>query len=404
MSSSFFNYIQPTIVHLGDDSEIPEALQNHYLVNLNIAGIKYFNDNYLLIQGVNGYEYMLTNIGEKIMISENIENIDIPRVYLCLSETLIKNDDAFRNWLISALRDNAIFYNGTEDFVPGVDYWLNDTLYNYLIENESQFCEPDLSKKLFDYLDGDYEITKYWQDIPEEVRYYTNFQYFYNKNYVYDHNTYSEDELDNLYSTFCKIILNETTLDNIITGTVNDIYYRTLNYYSAFKTDSTAVGINVILNSEFAPVTSYTTGCGCSTSTGTDIFSDYTNKSCSTKYDEAMFEYVKKMLSDVNFYKDWMYSENVDEIFPNEGMIKNLIQLLSEFEAADYDLSFSSSRPVYGCRCSDIQDTTDECNHKIIQNYIKVLTWVLNKQIDENTNKIKVYGQQFAGLLVKLQF
>lgn len=403
MSSSFFNYIQPTIVRLGDDSEIPEALQNHYLVNLNAVGIKYFNDNYLLVQGVNGYEYMLTNVGEKILISELTENIDVPRVYLCLSESLIKDDTAFRNWIIASLRDNAIFYNGTEDFVPGIDYWLNGTLYNYLIDNESQFCQPDLSRKLFDYLDGDYEITKYWQDLPEEVRYYTNFQYFYNKNYTYDHNTYSEEELDNFYSTFCKIILNETTLENIISGTVNDIYKRTLQYYSAFKTDSTSIGINVILNSDFAPATSYTTGCGCSTTTY-DSLSDYTAKSCSTKYDEAMFEYLKKMLADTDFYKDWMYSKNVNEIFPNEGMIKNLIQLLEEFEAADYDLSFNTSKPVYGCRCSDIQDVTDECNHKIIQNYIKVLNWVLNKQIDENTNKIKVYGQQFAELLVKLQF
>ena len=79
--------------------------------------------------------------------------------------------------------------------------------------------------------------------------------------------------------------------------------------------------------------------------------------------------------------------------------------LLEEFEATEYDLSFSQSKPMYWCNCTQsTMNATDKCNHETIQNYIKVLNWVRDGQIDENTNKIRVYGAKFAELLPKLIF
>ena len=88
MGKSFFNFIQPTIVRLSDDPEIPENLRNHYLVNLNVVGIQYFVDNYLLIEdGHGGYMYMLTNDFHKIRLSDTgLEGvIDVPRAYIVIN-------------------------------------------------------------------------------------------------------------------------------------------------------------------------------------------------------------------------------------------------------------------------------------------------------------------------------
>ena len=170
---SFFNYLQPSIVQLGKNDLIPDNLSYHYLINMNVIGIKYFETNFLLIHGENGdYEYMLTNDGEKLFVGNDEDNvkIDIPRIYLLPSEKIIEdNSDAFREFFIASLADNAIFYTGTDNFKPGVDYWMNKTLFDYIVEYESEVLgdkDPDLSYCLPNYLDGDYVVTQYWEQLP----------------------------------------------------------------------------------------------------------------------------------------------------------------------------------------------------------------------------------------------
>ena len=46
----------------------------------------------------------------------------------------------------------------------------------------------------------------------------------------------------------------------------------------------------------------------------------------------------------------------------------------------------------------------DDCNHKILEQYLKVLGYAVTNTIDANVNKIKVYGGQFAELLPYLIF
>ena len=60
---------------------------------------------------------------------------------------------------------------------------------------------------------------------------------------------------------------------------------------------------------------------------------------------------------------------------------------------------------VINCECpSPMTFTENACNYNIIQNYMKILDWIFNEQIDMNVNKIKIYGGQFAELLPNLQF
>ena len=119
-----------------------------------------------------------------------------------------------------------------------------------------------------------------------------------------------------------------------------------------------------------------------------------------------MYEYLLDMLSDIEFYKDWMYIENPEgEKIANDSLIEALITLLKEFEEVGYDLSFASKYLIHGNCCKDNQYTiNNEKNHTIIQNYIKVLQYVLSGCIDDNSNKISVYGRKFAKLLPKLSF
>lgn len=119
-----------------------------------------------------------------------------------------------------------------------------------------------------------------------------------------------------------------------------------------------------------------------------------------------MYEYLLNMLADAEFYKDWMYIENIEgQKVANDSLIEALLELLKEFEEIGYDLGFAGKYLIHGNCCKDNQYTTENYkNHSIIQNYIKVLNWVLDGCIDENTNKIAVYGKKFAELLPKLQF
>ena len=411
---SFFNYLQPSIVQLGKNDLIPDNLSYHYLINMNVIGIKYFETNFLLIHGENGdYEYMLTNDGEKLFVGNDEDNvkIDIPRIYLLPSEKIIEdNSDAFREFFIASLADNAIFYTGTDNFKPGVDYWMNKTLFDYIVEYESEVLgdkDPDLSYCLPNYLDGDYVVTQYWEQLPDELKNYTDFKYFYNKNIALENNSYDSSQLDNLYSTFFNIILKQCIVDEEkINEKQNIIYKQVMEYFANFMVDSASIGINLILNN-YQQISesqyNYNVSCGCNSSNSQKYLNS--QNSCFNMYVEAMKQYLKDMLGSLTFYKDWFYIQNGEEYIINYGAIDNLLELLKEFEEADYDLSFSQIRRLTGFNCENsVADYENSCNHAIIQNYMKVLEYIRSGAAETNVNKIKVYGQNFAELLPKLQF
>ena len=57
--NKFFNYIQPTIVRASFDEELPEKVRGRFFINMNVFGIKYFEENYILTENANNFQYLL---------------------------------------------------------------------------------------------------------------------------------------------------------------------------------------------------------------------------------------------------------------------------------------------------------------------------------------------------------
>ena len=410
MSANFYNYIQPSIIKCGNSENIPENLRNKFMININAMSIRWFVDNFMLIEDpdTGAYMYMITHDGEKLRLAEKEDSdvLDIPRAYIVLTDEFITNQTNFRDWIIASFADPATFGRGTEKFKIGIDYYINRTLYDYLKDKEEQLV-GDLSEDdvMPNYLNAGFNITEDYLLLDDSTISYSNYKYFYLKNKLSEL-TYSEDALNNLYSTFFNIILFYAVVsENDILKTNNQIYKKVIEYYKNFQFDDTLVSLELLLNNKISKIVpEYLTSC-CSNNQQNSQ-SQYTAISCSDIYRNSMYEYLLYMLSDIEFYKDWMYIENPEgEKIANDSLIEALITLLKEFEEVGYDLSFASKYLIHGNCCKDNQYTiNNEKNHTIIQNYIRVLQYVLSGCIDDNSNKISVYGRKFAELLPKLSF
>ena len=219
-----------------------------------------------------------------------------------------------------------------------------------------------------------------------------NIEYYQKLNKI-NNSQFTKDELDNFYITFCNFILNNTMLD--IYTENNYIYLSVLKYYANGKSDYAQTGLYTILNATYGAVTTNTySSCGCSSSKSTT-----NDKTCLDLYKDAMAEHLKKMLGDIKFYEDWFYLNNEEY---NKVIITGLTALIDEFLSLNYLLNFDKSK-MSKCNCDTISDSNN-CNVKIIEDYKNVLNWIKDNKTEENTNKIKVYGESFGELLPNLQF
>lgn len=317
---------------------------------------------------------------------------------------------------------------GSENLQLGVDYFVAAEVN----ENESEISFIDtecvMSTNINDYADLSYLKIK---DI-ENINYF-----IYNNTVDY---TFTSDELDSLNSTFMHIIQTDSELYSNVVLPIDFVYKNVIDYYANGQYDEAIILMNSIFNTQLTIVSNVST-CGCGTqsncvsnnsttnaiNTGTDLVSLDT-ATCIDKYKAAIFEWLMKMLSDVSFYCNWMFNELSDDgiKMPNEELIDKLIRLLEEFLASGYDLSnLNGCKKACGCghnksysndklnmlsgNCSDlsgeINSNADNCsNASIINNYIKVLNWVKHNEIDENKNKIYIYGKQFAEIFPLLSF
>ena len=412
MSTNFYNYIQPSIIKCSNSENIPENLRNKFMININAMSIRWFVDNFMLIEDPNtgAYMYMITHDGEKLELDEKDESdiLDIPRAYIVLTDDFITNQTNFRDWIISSFADPSTFGRGTENFKIGRDYYINRTLYDYLKEREEQFI-TDLTEDVVmpNYLNAGFNITEDYVLLDDGIISYNNYKYFYLKNKLSEL-VYNEDEFNNLYSTFFNIIMTYAILsESDAIKTNNQIYKKVIEYYKNFQFDDTLVSLELLLNNKINKILpEYLVSCCSNNQNSSNNQYQYTQISCSDIYKNSMFEYLLNMLSDIEFYKDWMYIENPEgEKIVNDSLIESLIKLLKEFEEVGYDLSFTDKYIIHCNCCKDNQYTlNNEKNHTIIQNYIRVLEYVLSGCIDDNSNKISVYGRKFAELLPKLSF
>ena len=422
--NTFYTHIQPNIVKFSDDEQIPEKLRCHYAINYNVWGIDYFYENYILQESEDG-AYLLLNENTFNFILEDAvseqEIIDIPRIYIMITDEFINGSDLFHQFVIEANKNFNVYGNGIPGFRPGKQYYLNTTLFNYLANNNYiELTDPDttdndenenyedyniLNNRLPNYLDQNANITKYFIDLSDDpIKDYTNLDYFNNKNGLLDNN-FDEETLKNFYSNLCNLIISYSNIKNhpdIYNKQKNQIYDLVLNYFSHLQNDAALMSLNLIMNSQYNNINIQNSNinCGCSEGSNQSI-----SQPCSQLYKQAMYIYLTDMFSDIEFYEDWfcIYLSE-DEKIPNDLMIETIQLFIKEFISLDFNLDFNSSA-IYNCDCrNQVSLNNSSYEYKKINNFLQILDWINNYQLEENSNKIKLYGSSFGELLPKLQF
>ena len=370
--------------------KIVKYKDNKYYININV-----------FVNNANIFGYSLYFLIDEKFYSSYRGN----EIYEFLSNLDLDSEDLFETLI-----------NGTESLIPGENYFLTGNLDN---------TEITMSSNINDY-----------EDISNiKIKDIDNISYFIYKNSSLE-NIFTEDELDNLNSIFMKLIQHYSERYNNITDTIDFLYKNVIDYYANGQYDDATILMNSIFNTQVT-ISSNISNCGCNSqsdctsvssgtnaiNTGTELVSLDT-ATCIEKYKAAMYQWLIKMLSDTAFYCSWMFTTVEDEDnlnVPNDELLDKLIELLTEFLNAGYDLtSLKGCTSACGCGhtkkyfsnnktgdCVDILSNVnvDNCSYyTIIENYIKVLNWVKNNQIDENKNKIYIYGKQFAEIFPLLSF
>lgn len=418
--NNFMNYIQPTIVKLSDSEDLPTSLRNHYMINLNVVGIKYFTENFILGEGPTGEIVMKESYQEGDVVNgfawlteESLSEddvIDIPRAYIVISEALIKDDSCLKEYIISGLIDNAVFGDGISGFRPGHDFYINDTLYKYLLKE--QYIEENEDIVLPNYLTKAGVLSEYFEELTCNEKDYSNINYYFNKNKFAD-NTYPEDELRDFYANFANTILTFTQIDDEIRAELkNQVYDLVLNYFAHYKSDGASIALNLIMNTAFSN-TNGPTGCGCATgasSCGTAASNNAganssLSPSCFELYQQAMDLYLKKMLGDPEFYRDW-FTINIggDNYIMNNTLVDALDTFIEEFKKLGLSLEKTGRQKYFTCGCASGTDVKTFNDYSKLDNFQKVLSFIKNCTVDANINKIKVYGEALGELLPNMQY
>lgn len=414
--NNFMNYIQPTIVKLSDSEDIPTSLHNNYMINLNIVGIKYFQENFIIQENPNGDFIMKESYqeGDPVdgfawLLEESLSEedvIDIPRAYIVISADLVKDDSKLKAYTINGLIDNNVFIEGIDGFVPGKDFFINETLYRYL--REFNGVEENEDVILPNYLNKNGEISKHFVELDCREKDYSNIEYYYNNNKLAA-NTYSEEQLNDFYATFASTILEYTQIDNETRATPkNQVYELVLKYFANHQTDATSVALNLVLNTPYANLTNGNCGCaktGCN-GNNSSITGSSETQSCYDIYIAAIKNYIKTMLGDTDFYNDWFTILMPNgEYITNDTLIDALETLIHEFIALGYDLSNlgkKNSKPI-SCGCSNISYSSTG-DYSVLLNYLNILDWLRNCNMQYNLNKTKIYGEKLGEIFPYLQF
>ena len=414
--NNFMNYIQPTIVKLSDSEDIPTSLHNNYMINLNIVGIKYFQENFIIQENSNGDFIMKESYqeGDPVpgfawLLEESLSEedvIDIPRAYIVISADLVEDDSKLRAYTINGLIDNNVFIEGVDGFVPGKDFFINETLYRYLREFNN--VEENEDVILPNYLNKNGEISENFVELDCREKDYSNIEYYYNKNKLAA-NTYSEEQLNDFYATFASTILEYTQIDDETRATPkNQVYELVLKYFANHQTDATSVALNLILNTPYANLTNGNCGCtktGCSGS-NSSVTGNSETQSCYDIYIAALKNYIKTMLGDTDFYNDWFTILMPNgEYITNDTLIDALETLIHEFIALGYDLSNVGKKnsKAISCGCSNISYSST-ADYSVLLNYLNILDWLRNCNMQYNLNKTKIYGEKLGEIFPYLQF
>lgn len=216
---------------------------------------------------------------------------------------------------------------------------------------------------------------------------------------------FGEEDVLQAYKTFATILQDYAYVTDV--SLLTQIYKKIIKYFANGKYDSTIADMKLLLESTTYNYTSKTnyTNCGCNSrnsQSGLSTELNTENISCADAYLNAILLYVKQMFGDLNFYYNFFFIETGD---PNEDMINALILLLEKvLELLKNNYNLLPNKSNNHCLCAELEDSTTISIQNIILNYIKVLNWVKNCEIEENSNKIKIYGEAFGEIFPNLYF
>ena len=380
--------------------------------NLNPNIIKYNDNYYLVISNLLGYQNNPA-YGIFVLIDDKLFEIDND-VQIFLHSLQNQTTDMISQILATGIEG---------EFELGKNYFISFSLWNYMMTFDNETIQTLLRNDNDDYRMQDYFDTQYnrintniYEDIED-----TDLRYYYLMNKLIDFE-FTLDELNNFVSTFCTIILDETTFTDI-TDTKNLIYKKVLEYYQGNGKDDTSIVLDLIFNSTILSNSSAASSCcnnlqsGTSSSmvNGVDLSSiigtsSTSNIPCSEIYKNAMKLYLKKMLGDWEFYCDWFNITKGDGSIsmPNLVMIEKLKKLFEQFRELGYTLYFGGNTSK--CGCKDLKKANNnmlsdsEKNYSILGNYYNILLYAEDNIICDNKNKVKVYGENFGELLPYLYF
>jgi len=439
----FKSLLQPTIVHFGKNEKY--QISDEYLLNYNVVQIDWFKNNsivledgfgILLLEDADDFNPLSASDADAMDVMEdgikdrdNLETVlDLPRIYFKITDkflndvnfitpnvinsfiiTLLQLSDEHDNLSVPNYIAHGNTYNG-ETLVPGVDYFINETFANYLVEielgveNDRLITDPDTKDivnilraiTLPDYLTSSSQIKYPWVELNKEEANNTNLEYYFDKNLVKEFS--DEESIRSFMTSFCQTILDYNT-DKVIPATdiTNTIYKKTLEFFANNKFDSALASINLILETNVTTEKVNTITNCCNTNANVE--------SCSSIYNSAMENWLKTLLSDSEFYWEWMMEENEEgNRQPKYNLLKQLMYLLNAFIGLNLDLSLKPSSKYFctnGCH-SDSQASMN--NYNILEKYKNVIGYIRECKISSNVNKIKLYGGQFGELLPKLMF
>lgn len=336
---------------------------------------------------LHNYKGIIIFHGPDINRLMNIHRYNIRRISEIMR--LEKREEVRRKKVLIMSRPDLSAYI-TDEQIDEIDQ-ENERLYvmnDYVIYNNDLTFDQD--KESYEYL---FNIN---------IKDMRNLEWFYHMNNLIDHD-FTREELCNIAKTFFTIINDNAVVQNPET-IKNQIYDAVVKYYANGGWDNATVMLNLLLNSSVpTTLTQMKINCGCNDpAQGNDALSTISN--CVELYKSAITEWLKKMLSDDEFYKDWFFTILTNMCpYPNELMIDTLIRLLQEY--VNLNLGDPTKFNPYkkydifnhiNC-CAD--NSGNDTYKTIILNYITVLEAVKNNEIDANKNMIKIYGEQFAEIL-----
>lgn len=393
--------IQPSILKCKTNEELPEDIRGKYVICLPLPNMYDYNPGKELLYGIPAVIIKINN--------RFLNELSIP----------------FENFIKKVQEDPNNIYDGVNDFNLGSEYYITQSFYDKVSSNQNLYVVPDYYLfEQFINIDTDEYITGFninYYELDEMLN--IHYKDFSNLNTFEIYNEighkYTEDELKNFYQTFCSIIIKYNKDDFSIDEIQNIIYKKVLEYFANGQSDEGLTNLKLILNNTLLSnnksscacqeISSNVTAYGVNTngnSTGllnTDLTS---STSCIEAYMNNMLSLLSKMLGDSNFYKNFFLIDLITDI-SKPTICEDLIELIDEFlnlvEEGIISLNIKKNK-TNDLACPVVSDNTSECNIQIILNYRKVLEWVRDNQIDENINKIKIYGQQFGDLLPNLDF